>query len=212
MVERLFPRALAAGMAIALLAASPSTSIAAPRTTAWDDDPRTVSFVGPAEDINPLIGGYQQWRLRSRVNTSSHRVMHQLYVETNTFDRRGWNSAWDEGARRRRVVRIASSAPGCRRKRGGGRHRRVDDDLVCRYDETVGVTLDDAFVRANASGFRIEMTARSGDDLTLDVSAAQIAPVLSAIDAYLQRGGDSASSGAPNDLKSAPRRNGGAER
>jgi hypothetical protein len=89
----------------------------------------------------------------------------------------------------------------------------VDDDLGCRYDETVGVALDDAFVRGHASGFRIEMTARSGDDLTLDVGAAQIAPVLEAIDTYLERGGDTAAAAsATHDLNSAPRRNGPAHR
>jgi hypothetical protein len=204
MVERFICRVLAAGaIVLALMAVGSSAAVAAPQVIVQDDEfSADATFIGPAEAVNPLFGTYRLWRLRSWVTKSSHRVTHQLYVDTNTFDRRGWNQAADEDAGQRRVVRIAASSAGCRRK----------SDIGCVYHETVGVALDDAFVRAHAGGFRVKLSARSGDDLIIDVSATQIAPVLEAIDAYLQRGGDNATTGATNDLKSAPHQNRRADR
>src|SRR5579859_7635524 len=197
-------RALSAlAFAIGLLvgAAGPHSALAAPAVAVQDDNfSPSATFVGPAQAINPLAGTYRQWRLRSWVNKSSHVVTHQLYVDTNyMWGRRSWDAATDDHAGEHRVVRIAFSAPGCR-----GR-----DKTGCVFYETVGVELDDDFVRQHADGFQIRLTARSGDDLILTVTAAQIAPVLEAIDAYLQRG---ASDPAAAEPAPARRRNGEASR
>ena len=184
MVELLLRRPFAAAaLAAALLAPilCPPPARAAPQVEIQDDNfSPSATFIGPAQSINPFGGTYRLWRLRSWVNKANGRVDHQLYVDTNyMWGRRGWAYANDDNAGEHRVVQIAHSASNCR-----GR-----DKAGCVYYETIGVDLDDAFVRRRADGFQIKLTARSGDELILDVNAAQIAPVLEAIDAYQQHAG-----------------------
>jgi PDZ domain len=160
-------------MAAALSFSTAVSASGAPQVAIKDDKfSAQVLFTGPQGFINPFGGTSRNWFIRSWLNKSDHTATHQLYVATSYLGHwRFWDIAADDHAGSHPVVIIDRTVEDC--------------SGMCSYDETVGVDLDDAFLRANsASGFQIKLTAKSGDELILTVSPDQIQPLLAAIDGY----------------------------
>ena len=168
--------ASAAAMII-LVAGTAETAMAAPRGGVQVQDDKfspAASFTGPSDSVNPFGGTFRLWFLRAAVNKSDGTAVYQLYVDTNyLWHWRFWEMAADDHAVLHPVVQIAQSVDDC----SGG---------VCSYSETLGVSLDEAFLEARSDGFEIKLTAKSGDTLVLPVSGPQIAPLLKAVDTYRQ--------------------------
>jgi hypothetical protein len=153
---------------------TPTAVAGPPRVIIMDDKfSARVTFTGPQGFINPFGGTSRTWFIRSWLNKSDHTSTHQLYVETGyTGHWRFWEIAADDHAQSHPVVAIDSTVFDC----SGG---------SCIYRESVGVDLDDSFLRANAAtGFQIKLTGKSGDELILTITPDQVQPVLAAIDAY----------------------------
>ncbi|HEX4194171.1 MAG TPA: PDZ domain-containing protein [Stellaceae bacterium] len=92
------------------------------------------------------------WYLRSFVNPQAHTAQHQLYAELLFGGRNGGYFASDNHAQPHGVDVLYHEA--C------GPHARGE---VCDYEDTIGIDLPEATLRANASqGLDIKVTARSG--------------------------------------------------
>jgi hypothetical protein len=150
-----------------------TASLAAPSAKIEDDNFSAQATVsGPSKLINPFGGTSRLWFIRGWVDKSSGAATYQLYVQTGyLWHWRFWQAAADDHAGPHQVVPIDRTVEDC----GGG---------LCAYDETVGVELDDAFIRSRAGGFQLKLSGQSGDELILSVSQDQIAPVLAAVDQY----------------------------
>ncbi len=145
-----------------------------PHVTIEDDEfSPQATVVGVSLTENTVGGVLRKWFLRSFVDKRSHAVTHQLYVNLSyNGDRMIFNRAADDTATPLPVVRIDRSTFYCDRK--------VD---VCTRTETIGVELSDAELRARAaSGFRIKISAHSGDALILPITPEMISLQLAAVD------------------------------
>ena len=172
--------ALIGAVALAFVALTPRVGLSAPRPIVEIQDDNfspAATFTGPAQAVNPFGGTFRLWHLRSWVNKTNHSVEHQLYIQTTYLGHwRFWEQAADDHADLHPIVPISRNVNDCTGE--------------CDYDETIGVTLEDDFVRAHAqSGFQIKLTAHSGDTLLLTVTPEQIQPVLAAIDVYRAKQG-----------------------
>jgi hypothetical protein len=104
------------------------------------------------------------WYLRSFVNPRAHTAQHQLYAEIIYGGRNGAYSASDDHAETHRVDLLFHES--C------GPHRR---DEVCDYEDTIGVDLPEATLRANAvRGLKIKITARSGYVRIMEITPEMI--------------------------------------
>lgn len=138
---------------------------------------KDITIEGPSIWVNPLGGTVRVWNLRTWVTKDTHRVTDQLYVYISYISHaREWkffNRAADENARELPVVLIDRSRS--RSCRGG-----------CDLDETIGVMLDDATLRAHAAtGYTVKIWAHSGDALVLTITPRMIAEQIAVIDRYV---------------------------
>jgi hypothetical protein len=114
-----------------------------------------VTILGVQILDNQFLKPYDKahWYLRSFVNPQAHTATHQLYAELIYADgRNGAYFASDSRAESHRVDLLYHQ--GC------GPHAR---DEVCTYEDTIGIDIPEATLRANAAqGLDIKVTARSG--------------------------------------------------
>lgn len=138
-----------------------------------------VEFLGSQVFSGSIYSTLSLWRLRSWVDKRTHVAQHQLYVdELFDTDWRHYDDASDDNARHLKTVKIAREAKKCTTTRG-----------ICGREETVGITLDDEVLREHvATGYRIQVRAKSGDNSVLTVEPWQIAAQFAAIDGYFFKG------------------------
>ena len=161
---------LAAACGPNYLNATPGEVAAAVTISDTEFDPR-IKYVGPAAG-SPLA---QSVRLRGWRSRASGQLSHQLYVNIYYF-RSGW-----------RFYRSVNFAGG-----SYGEFVLIDRDVSgcstygnCGFNETFGVALDDAFLRAHrASGFTVRANARNGHQDLITVPASYVDGYLQAVDAY----------------------------
>jgi len=122
---------------------------------------------------NPWGGIFRDWRLRSFVDKQTHAVSHQIYVEIHYDDEyQYFNSAADDTARDLTVLLIDRS--------------NMCPRITCTHYETVGITIDDATLRARAArGLQVKLSARRGSSFVMTLSPEQIGLQLAAIDRLL---------------------------
>jgi hypothetical protein len=161
---------------------------ATPHATATSDEfTKDVTVVGWGRYENPFGGTFRQWRIRSWVDKATGAARHQLYVETGyTGARRFYDSAADENAKSLQVVMINHSVADC------------GDLLGCSRSETVGIALAETDLRSHASsGYRIKLSARSGDALILPITPEMIGLQFAEVDKYAQRPATAGSQAVP---------------
>ena len=132
----------------------------------------TATVRGPAQFENPFGGIARSWNLRTIIDKKTGIAADQLYVDLSYVgDWKFFNRASDENAHELKVRQIDRSVGGCY----GG----------CSLYEAVGIDLDDAVLRAHAkTGYRIKLSAHSGDALILPITPAMIAEQVRVVDAY----------------------------
>lgn len=164
-------RALAALLVLIVTGCTPP----GPPHVAIEDDEFSpqATVLGVSLADRPFGGIYRTWFLRSFVDKRSHAVTHQLYVELSyDGDRMIFNRAADDTATPLPVLRIDRSTLYC--------DRQID---FCTRAETIAVEVSDAELRARAaSGFRIKISAHSGDALILAITPQMIDLQLAAVD------------------------------
>ena len=131
----------------------------------------STAFTGLTQTVRTLDGTSKLWRLRSWIDPRDHSLRHQLYIQTRyLLHWRGWSLIEDDTGQRP-VDRINQSIEDCRG--------------YCGYVETVGVALDDGFLRSRAGdGFEVTLISETGDRLVVPVSSAQIEAQFTAIGQY----------------------------
>lgn len=159
-----------------------------PEVTVKDDQfSKEVVIVGWGNYVNnnPWGGIFRDWRLRSFVDKETHAVSHQLYVDIHYDDEyQYFNSAADDTARDLEVLRIDHSSE-CPR-------------ITCTHYETVGITIDDATLRARAAqGIQVKLSARRGSQFIMTLSPEQIGLQLAAIDRIIHPPAPSAAAAPP---------------
>ncbi len=133
-----------------------------------------MTIHGIAESENQLGGISKTWHLRSVVGKFDGATAHQLYVGVNYFSstrRKSFNWASDDTATPLTVKTIASEADNsCSRKLFA---------YGCDHAEDFGIEVTTAVLRAHAAtGYRIKISAKSGDSFALVISPNQIAAQL----------------------------------
>ena len=181
-----FARLLAAASLVATLAAASPASTATELAVKVSGDKfsKQISFDGPAAAINPFGGTFRQWNIRSWLDRDTKATTHQLYVTVSyDGDWRFYDRAADDSATDLRVTKIGTKVVYC----SAG---------SCLVSEFVGVDLPEATLKAKAgTGFQIKISAKSGDSLVLEISAAQITAELKAIERYEASNSDPANAG-----------------
>jgi PDZ domain-containing protein len=149
--------------------------------TQTDQFSKTIELTGLRMFAAPLGGENWRtrtnvyWYVRSWVDKDTHAALHQLYVEI-AYSGDSWHfyeSAADEQATSHPVVIINRSVSDCER---GAAYS------LCDYSETVGVDIDDTFLRSHADGFRIKFLGRHGPDFVLVTPAEAVAKQVAALD------------------------------
>jgi len=128
-----------------------------------DEFSRIVEIVGIKGPVDPQPRGVDMaWALRSSIDKNAQAAAHQVYVDFNyTADTMGSFRASDDRATALKVVPIYQ-------------HACAFDQ--CPKQDVVGVTLDEATLRARADqGFRIKLVAKSGYSVILKVTPEMIA-------------------------------------
>lgn len=120
-----------------------------------------------------LLGGNFGWRLRSFVSRETGATSHQLYVDMfYSGDWRYYEAASDENAVTLHVVSIDRIVGDCSNTLFG-----------CTLNETVGVDLPEAALRAHAqTGYQIQLRAHSGNQQVLTVTKEMIQEQLAKVD------------------------------
>lgn len=139
-----------------LAACAPAAPDGPPRVVVQGDAfSKDVTILGVQILDNQFFKAYDKahWYLRSFVNPQAHTATHQLYAELIYADgRNGAYFASDSRTQSHRVDLLYHQ--GC------GPHAR---DEVCSYEDTIGIDIPEATLRANAAqGLDIKVTARSG--------------------------------------------------
>ncbi len=129
---------------------------------------------GAVESDNSLGGIFKLWRLRSFVSKQDGTMVHQLYVTLryrSLTSRKRFDFASDDTAAPLTVKPIASGFEyGCSRKMF---------NYGCNYSEDIGIEITANALRAHAAtGYRIKISAKSGDSFVITVSPNQIAAQL----------------------------------
>ncbi|MGH6834601.1 MAG: PDZ domain-containing protein [Methylocella sp.] len=141
-----------------------------------------MTINGIHESENPFGGMFKIWNLRSFVAKSDGTTTHQLYVGVNyssSTRRKIFNWASDDSATPLTVTAIASeSEHNCSRKLFA---------YGCNYAEDFGIDLTTATLRAHAAtGYRIKISAKSGESFVLVISPNQIAAQLDTMQRCLE--------------------------
>ncbi|MGH6794109.1 MAG: PDZ domain-containing protein [Methylocella sp.] len=141
-----------------------------------------MTIHGIVESENPLAGRSKTWNLRSFVGKFDGATTHQLYVGLNYFSstrRHTFSWASDDTAMPLTVTPIASLADhSCSRKLFS---------YGCYYSEDIGIEVTTAALRAHAAtGYRIKISAKSGDSFVLVISPNQIAAQLDTMQQCLE--------------------------
>ena len=145
-----------------------------------DDEFSSVArLVGASATVNPLMGTKAEYHLVSFVGKTEpfaveHRVEATFYYD-QAVPTQQFVAAADETAQELPLTRLYFG--GCGFK------------VYCMKQETVGVALADAVLRRRAlAGYRIKISARSGDEQILDLTPAMLIQQLNTVDARLDRG------------------------
>ncbi len=129
---------------------------------------------GIVETENPFGGIFKTWSLRSFVGKFDGVTTHQLYVTvdySSSTSRKHFNEASDDSATLLAVTPIASDFE-------GGCTRNIFA-YGCNYSDDIGIEVTEAALRAHAAGgYRIKISAKSGDFIILVISPNQIAAQL----------------------------------
>lgn len=150
---------------------------------------------GAIETGNPVGGIRKLWRLRSFVSKASGATTHQLVVSVyyaSSLRKKHFDEASDETATPLTVKPIWGEPEiGCSGKLFA---------YGCSYSEEIGIDVTIDALRAHATtGYRIKITAKSGDSFILAISQSQIAVQLEAMErciAYLRKHGTAVSNQA----------------
>jgi hypothetical protein len=138
---------------------------------------RFIGFVGAKLQHDPPFLGspYSNFYcLRSFLDRQTGETAHQLYVADSYFGaERGWDGAHDGPGNALPFTHISTNKITC--------------DNGCAYEEEFAATLPEAALRASAQGLSVTFTARSGNTMKIDLSGAQIASQLAAVDAERRR-------------------------
>ena len=127
----------------------------------------------------PIEGSkYKNYLLRSWVSKDSGKVTNQLYVSYNytSSDWRFYRNAKDENADVLDFIEIDRDV-NC----SGSMY-----SSQCTYFETFGITIPTEKLRDNKEGYRVKISAKSGDDLIISITSDQIRKQLEAIRSYKQ--------------------------
>ncbi|MGE5270636.1 MAG: hypothetical protein ACM3JG_13295 [Thiohalocapsa sp.] len=142
-------------------------------TRTVEQNGRFIQLVGPRrQHAEPFLGvpATNYDALRSWIDTRSGETVHQLYVEDSYFGgKREWNMARAQGGAALRVVPISLNEITC--------------SPGCSYAEEFGVDLPEPLLRAHPQGLTVNLTAKSGAQMTIEVPAELIAKQLAAADA-----------------------------
>jgi PDZ domain len=139
-----------------------------------DEFSMLMKINGAVESDNPVAGIFKTWRLRSFVSKRDGTAEHQIYVTLryhSLTSRNHFNSASDETAAPLTVKTIASNFEyGCSKKAFS---------YGCNNSEHIGIDVTANVLRAHAAtGYRIKISAKSGDSFIIVVSPNQIAAQL----------------------------------
>jgi hypothetical protein len=134
---------------------------------------RFIALVGPkAQHAPPYLGtpGTNFYCLRSFVDRKTGETADQLYV-SDSYDgaERDWNAARDDAGRAQVFIPISRDEITC--------------DGGCSYAEEFAANIPENELRASPSGLSVIFTDHAGDVKIVNVSAAQIAAQLAAVDA-----------------------------
>jgi hypothetical protein len=134
---------------------------------------RFIALVGPkAQHAPPYLGtpGTNFYCLRSFVDRKTGETANQLYV-SDSYDgaERNWDAARDDAGRAQVFIPISREEITC----SGG----------CSYAEEFAANIPESELRASLTGLSVIFTDHAGDEKTINVSAAQIAAQLAALDA-----------------------------
>lgn len=134
----------------------------------------TVTVVSPGLLLPPPRRG--QSMLRSVLDKRTRAETHQVYVSVQYSSQNWafWNSAAGENAGPLEFVGISRDVVSC------------DAGGYCTHRETFGATIPAETLRRNPE-YRVRFYAQNGDTMTVRVGAAQVGPVLAALDS-LKRG------------------------
>ena len=144
-----------------------------------DEFGKIARLVGASAAVNPLMGTKAEYHLVSFVGKSApfaveHRVEATFYYD-QAVPTQQFAAASDETAQELPLIRLYFG--GCGFK------------VYCLKQETVGVAVADAVLRRRAlAGYRIKISARSGDEKILELTPAMLIQQLNTVDARLDRG------------------------
>jgi hypothetical protein len=176
-------RALAAAVLGAVLTACsqlpspgiPAQSDAADEAAAPASDAPSQRFIGvigaKAQHAPPFLGVPETnfYCLRSFMDRQSGEILHQLYVsDSYSGVQRRWHAARDGAGHSLRFVEISRHEIACI----GG----------CSYAEEFAADIPESELRANPGGLTVIFSAEAGAEKQLQISGAQIASQLAAVD------------------------------
>jgi hypothetical protein len=152
--------------------AQPTVSALSASPAASKLSARFIGVLGPRLQHDPPFLGIPYsnfYCLRSFLDRQTGESAHQLYVADSYFGgERDWNAAHDASGNALPFTHIAANEITC--------------DKGCAYEEEFAATLPAAALLASAGGFAVTFTARSGQKMTIDLSSAEIAEQLAAVD------------------------------
>jgi hypothetical protein len=149
---------------------------------------RFIGFAGPRVQHDPPFLGVPYtnfYCLRSFLDRQTGATAHQLYVADSYFGaKRDWDGAQDAAGHPLPFTHISTNKITC--------------ENGCAYAEEFAATLPKAGLRSADRGLAVTFTARSGNTMTIELSGAQIARQLAAVDAVRVRlAGSSAATASP---------------
>ncbi|WOJ89576.1 PDZ domain-containing protein [Methylocapsa polymorpha] len=140
--------------------AFPASAEDLPRVETSEFD-TAIKIYGRSQYDNPIEGPFKRWLLRSFIDKKTGHVTTQLYIALgNTKNAYTYNVASDENANALKIVDMMYSAD----------------------DETLGVQLDErVLIKYMWTGYRIRISAQSGEQIIFVISPEQIRAQLGAI-------------------------------
>jgi hypothetical protein len=148
---------------------------------------RFIALVGPkAQHAPPYLGtpGTNFYCLRSFVDRKTGETADQLYV-SDSYDgaERNWDAARDNAGRPQVFIPISRDEITC--------------DGGCSYAEEFAANIPESELRTNPGGLSVTFTDHAADEKTINLSAAQIAVQLAAVDAQQNAAQSPAASSEP---------------
>lgn len=148
---------------------------------------RFVALIGrKAQHAPPYLStpGTNFYCLRSFVDRKTGETSDQLYVsDSYEGTERNWDAARNSAGRALVFIPISHDEIIC----SGG----------CSYAEEFAVNIPESELRANSRGLSVIFTDHAGDEKTINLSAAQIAAQLAAVDAQQNAAQSPATSAEP---------------